>query len=151
MAEYGRDTGYPIVHPQSTSKTLVGKCSICGTELYSLPNSLASGYAIWSNEDGTDALFCYECAARMEKDVAKQTGKLFAYYTKTKDTGYCIATWAGWCLSGPVSKGLEYRSNFGDMRVPVWFSIDGEQWQGTYYKSAGDYVRARRVKGGNHG
>jgi hypothetical protein len=55
-------------------------------------------------------------------------------------------TWTGDIL-GTVRFGREYRSNFGDKRVPVVvFGNNGVKYHGTYYKSAGDYARIRRHK-----
>jgi hypothetical protein len=55
-------------------------------------------------------------------------------------------TWMG-DLLGRVYFGREYRSNFGDKRVPVTvYGNNGARYHGTYYKSAGDYARVRRYK-----
>lgn len=56
-------------------------------------------------------------------------------------------TWPGDKL-GDVTFGSSYRDNFGGTRQPVWIrAINGHQYQGTYFKSAGDYARIRRLKG----
>lgn len=55
-------------------------------------------------------------------------------------------TWAGDRL-GWVCFGSEYRSNMGDIRVPVTIkAINGKTYHGTFYKSAGDYARIRAAK-----
>ena len=55
-------------------------------------------------------------------------------------------TWTGEKL-GQVIFGREYRDNFGGVRVPIEvFGVNGVQYYGTYYKSAGNYARIKRYK-----
>lgn len=50
-------------------------------------------------------------------------------------------TWMGEKL-GTVSFGRSFRSNFHDTRIPVRVrAINGLNYHGTYYRSAGDYAR----------
>ena len=56
-------------------------------------------------------------------------------------------TWAGEKL-GDVRAGHRYRSNMGDVRVPVRIrAINGRTYVGTFYQSSGDYARVRLAKG----
>lgn len=56
-----------------------------------------------------------------------------------------ITTWPGTTL-GFGTRGRAYRSNFGDLRVPLWVRIAGVDYSGTAYVDAGQYCRLRRVK-----
>jgi hypothetical protein len=56
-------------------------------------------------------------------------------------------TWMGHKL-GDVFLGRPFKSNMGDVRVPITVrGINGVTYVGTYYKSAGDYARIRRKRG----
>jgi len=60
-----------------------------------------------------------------------------------------ITTWMGDTL-GYVIFGVEYRSCFGDKRVPMCVTgTNGKKYYGTYYKSAGDYCRLKAYKDGS--
>ena len=55
-------------------------------------------------------------------------------------------TWTGEKL-GDVISGSQYRSNFGDRRVPITVhAVNGKTYHGTYYCDAGDYARIRMAK-----
>jgi hypothetical protein len=55
-------------------------------------------------------------------------------------------TWTGDRL-GFVRFGRAYRGNMGDTRVPIRIqAINGRNYYGTFYKSAGDYARVRLAK-----
>jgi hypothetical protein len=58
-----------------------------------------------------------------------------------------VGTWVGDSLnSSPVTLGAVYRSNFGDKRRSIRFvAINGHTYAGTYYQSAGDYCRLRKL------
>lgn len=64
------------------------------------------------------------------------------------DEAKAIATtWTGDKL-GTVTFGHAFTDNFGGRRVPVSIrAINGRNYSGTYYKSAGDYARVRMLKG----
>lgn len=67
-----------------------------------------------------------------------------------------LTTWTGELLARVTWVGTEYRCPaFGGWpTVRVNFcarGIDGRDWAGTYYKSSGDYVRMRVVKGRGKG
>jgi hypothetical protein len=69
------------------------------------------------------------------------------YFTYVLDNGACVGTWSGKPLSTRISLGFLYRDNFGGMRRSVRFlGINGVEYVGTYYTSAGDYCRVRRAK-----
>lgn len=58
-----------------------------------------------------------------------------------------VGTWTGQRL-GRLTLGKPYRDNFGGERVPVWMDGgNGKMYAGTWYKSAGDYCRLKKVKG----
>ena len=60
-----------------------------------------------------------------------------------------ITTWMGDTLADVQWKGAEYRGNMGNRAVNFRAKgIDGKLYSGTYYKSSGDYVRMKRIKGG---
>lgn len=55
-------------------------------------------------------------------------------------------TWTGEEL-GRLTLGPEYQDNFGGKRQSVRITaINGREYVGTYYKSAGDYARVRLTK-----
>lgn len=81
-----------------------------------------------------------EVAAFMEEKPDK-------YFLYIKEGSKTATTWTGDKL-GDVSFGRPYRSNMGDVRVPVTVrGINGIVYVGTYFKSAGDYARVRRKRG----
>jgi hypothetical protein len=60
-------------------------------------------------------------------------------------------TWTGEPL-GDVGFGREFRSNWGDRRIDInVYAINGRTYNGTYYKSAGDYARVKMCKGSKAG
>jgi len=77
-------------------------------------------------------------------DTGKYEGILYML-----DNGSSIGTWHG-DKKVRCSFGESWISNFGDERMTVWFhwDVDGVQkaFMGTWYKSAGDYVRCKEVK-----
>lgn len=55
-------------------------------------------------------------------------------------------TWTG-DMIGSVSFGSEYRSNFGDKRMPVRIhTTNGHTYSGTYYKSNSDLAHIKKLK-----
>lgn len=86
--------------------------------------------------------------ARSRAEIAafidEKPDKYFLYINEGKREA---ATWMGHKL-GDVTFGRPYRSNMGDTRVPITVrGINGVVYTGTYFKSAGDYARIRKVKG----
>jgi hypothetical protein len=66
--------------------------------------------------------------------------KYFLYINETQRTA---TTWTG-DLLGHVTFGREFRDSFGGKRQPVWIrAINGKQYQGTYFKSSGNYARVK--------
>lgn len=60
-----------------------------------------------------------------------------------------ITTWMGDVL-GACVLGPEWRDNFGGRRRSLYIDgNNGTAYTGTYFASAGDYCRIRRVKGGH--
>jgi hypothetical protein len=90
--------------------------------------------------------------SKQEVEDFKQ-GKALTYFAYFRDgTQPTITTFTGDKLADVTLLGHEYKvPAFG--RVPstrVNFrakGIDGRMWAGTYYKSSGDYVRMRVIKG----
>ena len=74
-----------------------------------------------------------------------KTNRVFAYWHKAAE----IRTWMGGILARITWTGNEYSCPFGSRRINFGArGIDGRTYSGTYYKSSGDYVRMRVVKGG---
>lgn len=69
------------------------------------------------------------------------------YFLYIKEADRTATTWMGHKL-GDVTFGRPFRSNMGDVRVPITVrGVNGVTYVGTYYKSAGDYARIRRKRG----
>lgn len=65
----------------------------------------------------------------------------------TLNYGPWIATTFTGLVLGSVTHGRPYRDNFGGVRVPVAvFACNGKRYNGTYYKSAGNYARVKMAK-----
>lgn len=72
--------------------------------------------------------------------------KEYFLYIYTKEGYNNATTWMGDVL-GKVYFGREYRSNFGDVRVPIdVHGTNGIKYHGTYYKGTGDYARIKAYK-----
>lgn len=70
------------------------------------------------------------------------------YFLYINEEARLATTWPGHLL-GEVTFGFSYRSNMGDLRIPITVNaINGLTYYGTFYKSAGDYARIRAKKGG---
>jgi hypothetical protein len=70
------------------------------------------------------------------------------YLLYIRESEKLAVNWLGNKL-GDVYFGREYRANFGGKRVPVTVrAINGFTYSGTWYKSAGDYARVKRLKKG---
>jgi hypothetical protein len=68
-------------------------------------------------------------------------GVLYAYEKEGK-----VGNWKGtWKI--PATFGDEWISNMGDKRQNVDFQIGRKKFHGTYFKSHGDIVRIRQLKG----
>lgn len=88
--------------------------------------------------------------------IADPPDRYFAY-VKTERIGehstgeriVSVTTWTGDKLSAEIlTEGADFRSSFGDTRCNFRFrAINGATYSGTYYKSAGDYCRLRKMKG----
>jgi len=73
------------------------------------------------------------------RKTGKLVGLLYVYPNEGK-----IGTWQG-DKKVPVRFGREWRSNMGDTRQGVWFTWDGVQFSGIYYKSGSDIARVKEV------
>lgn len=59
-----------------------------------------------------------------------------------------LTTFTGDKLASIVWEGDDFKDNFGGTRCHFCaLGVNGVKYSGTYYKSAGDYCRLRRVKG----
>lgn len=68
------------------------------------------------------------------------------YFLYINEKNHEATTWTGQKL-GDVFFGREYRSNMNDKRVPITISaLNGVNYHGTYYKSAGSYARITKSK-----
>jgi hypothetical protein len=71
-------------------------------------------------------------------------------YVSGSGSGTMVTTWTGDSLmatGGIMRRGYEYRSNFGDKRVPISFlGRNGLRYYGTWYVGAGDYARVKTTK-----
>lgn len=77
--------------------------------------------------------------------------RYFVYVTRDKSPNalrpWKVATWMGDLLGHNLVVGDEYTSNMGDKRRSIWFDgINGERYSGTFFCSAGDYARIRKVR-----
>lgn len=58
-----------------------------------------------------------------------------------------VTTWTGELLGKIISTGKTHRSNMGDTRIPIRIkAINGKEYYGTFYQSAGDYARIEMYK-----
>lgn len=56
-------------------------------------------------------------------------------------------TWTGLHLGNVIESGRMFRSNFGDVRVPInVFGTNGKMYFGTYYRSSGNYARIKMLE-----
>jgi hypothetical protein len=70
--------------------------------------------------------------------------RYFAYVTS--DMNF-VTTWTGEILGAITQCSHTYRSNMGDKRVNIRIkAINGLNYSGIFYRSAGDYCRIRLVK-----
>lgn len=89
-----------------------------------------------TNEE-TSAIEVYEFATN-------PPDKYFLYVDLPKQV---VTTWTGELLGKIMSTGKTHRSNLGDVRVPIRIkAINGKEYHGTFYKSAGDYARIEMYK-----
>jgi hypothetical protein len=75
------------------------------------------------------------------KVTGKLGGLLYAFEKEGK-----VGSWDG-KLKIPARFGKEYRDNFGGTRQTVYFTYQGKQFMGVFFKSQGDIVRVREIKG----
>ena len=73
--------------------------------------------------------------------VTDQRALVYAFEREGK-----VGTWQG-DQKVPAYFGNTWRGNMGDTRQAVTFTWEGKRYAGIYYKSAGDIVRARALKG----
>ena len=75
--------------------------------------------------------------------MAEKPGQYFAYRPGIGP----VTNWMGFKLADVVSVGREWRDNFGGKRYSFRCrAINGVEYSGTAFPSAGDYVRLRAVK-----
>ena len=79
------------------------------------------------------------------KGTGQLGGVMYAYEKERK-----VGDWHG-VKKVPATFGREWRSNMGDMRQVVSFSLYGHPCTGIYYKSGSDIVRFRVCVGSGGG
>lgn len=86
--------------------------------------------------------------------VSNPPAKYFAYIRRVDCEGNAsekslriqVTTWTGQVI-GTGLLGTSFRDNFGGHRYPLRFrGINGLEYAGTYYASAGDYARVKAIK-----
>lgn len=75
------------------------------------------------------------------KTTGKMGGVLYAFPKENK-----VGSWDG-KLKLPAHFGKEYRDNFGGTRQTVYFKYQGKEFVGIWFKSQGDIVRVKEIKG----
>ena len=69
------------------------------------------------------------------------------YFLYVNLDGRKVTTWTGEKLGCIVGFGRSFRSNFGDSRRYIWIhAINGKDYVGTFFESAGDYARIKALK-----
>ena len=83
--------------------------------------------------------------SRLEKHHIRvdRPDRLFVYVNLPKGI---VTTWPGEEIGKITMEGYPYRGNMGDERINITVNIFGTKYTGTYFKSAGDYARLRKVK-----
>jgi hypothetical protein len=127
-----------IITEQERNEIVARECALNtwrGTRNSYNPNELPE-YIHPPTNDERSAIEVFEfCRNKPER--------YFLYINADK---HVATTWTGKFL-GDVTFGKAWRDNFGGMRVSVRIrAINGCQYTGTYFKTAGDYARVRRVK-----
>jgi len=113
-------------------KRLYGNKSIGAAESNTLP------YSPTNDERGQ--MEVYEFVT----DIPK---KYFAYVHCEGERPIAITTWPGDNLGMIIGRGLPYYSNMGDKRVNIRVkAINGREYTGIYFQSAGDYCRLKICK-----
>ena len=85
--------------------------------------------------------FCKKDSLTLEKENLKNydNGIIYAYEKDKMIGGFadkiCKAHF-----------GYEYKSNFGDKRQSVYFTFEGINYYGIYYKQNSDIIRYRKLK-----
>ena len=75
---------------------------------------------------------------------ANAPSKYFLYVNLEKRI---VTTWTGDKLGNIIGVGASFRSNFGDSRRYIWIhAINGQDYVGVFYESAGDYARIKALK-----
>ena len=76
--------------------------------------------------------------------VTNPPDRYFAYVNLDKRI---ITTWTGDKLGDITFRSAPHTSNMGDVRVNIRVkAVNGLNYAGTFYQSAGDYCRIRKVK-----
>jgi len=121
------------------------KCGICGSVLPEPePEGIITGFAMAKNAvTGENEKICYDCATKMEVENMDYFGQAFLYYDEKTQA---ITNFIGRVVGGGSRIVRKWQDSFGGERWAIRFWHHGEVWSGTYYKSAGDYIRCKRTK-----
>ena len=97
--------------------------------------------------------FCYECCAKLDKEVMRKHGKISLYltlpekmvtYTLLGDRAY-VTNWPS-TLKFNVIRAVKGRHNIAGSRYDVWFQFDGAIWHGVQYGECTQLVHCKRTK-----
>lgn len=88
-------------------------------------------------------------AVEVYEFCANPPDRYLAYIKEVNGYPRELTTWTGTYLGAACTAGSgAYRDNLGGIRVPITVvGINGKEYYGTYYKSAGNYCRIRLKKG----
>ena len=89
--------------------------------------------------DKKNALTSRREIAMIKKDLPSN---LFVYVNLDKGI---VTTWVGDKIGDIIFVGREFKSNMGDLRVPIVVNIFNKKYKGIFFKSAGDYARIKKV------
>lgn len=108
--------------------------------VYGTGDPMTTGYG--TDRDGKK--YCHECCAQRDIALMKCSGEADLYLSQ-RGSALVISTWPGKVISQRVLKLKEWRNNFGDYRVAVRFTFNGEIWSGIG-PGPGQYLRCKRTK-----
>jgi hypothetical protein len=132
-------------------------CSRCHGRIAHYPNcnkcqgkGYVLGWASYKPEDkpaSVPSVTNAELSAMEVYEFCANPPERYFLYVEVQGHGYgIVTTWTG-DLLGHFTHGREYRSSFGDVRVPITVkAINGRTYHGIYYESAGSYARIKMSK-----
>ena len=89
----------------------------------------------------------YQSALEVYEFLEDPPDKYFAYVDEKEMR---LITWTGQTLGKIIKMGGKFKGNMGDDRITIIVKgINGREYYGTYYCSAGDYARIKAYKNDN--